>query len=108
VSSILTLGPKSGVATPTQKDLLPQSCIIQEFVPFDVVQVKKKNYHDRHPTNQLISLVIEIFRCLHKQVDVFLHNCANAIWSLKGPKGFHISILVTFFCQKNSITLQKV
>jgi hypothetical protein len=27
---------------------------------------------------------------------------------LKGPKGFHISILVIFFCQKNSITLQKV
>jgi hypothetical protein len=31
---------------------------------------------------------------------VFLHDCANAIWSLKGPKGFHLSILVIFFFSK--------
>jgi hypothetical protein len=30
---------------------------------------------------------MEVFWCLHKQTNVFLHNCVNAIWSLKGPKG---------------------
>jgi hypothetical protein len=28
-------------------------------------------------------LAIEVFGCLHKHADVFLHNYANAIWSLK-------------------------
>jgi hypothetical protein len=39
---------------------------------------------------------------------VFLYDCANAIWSLKGLKGPHLSILITFFHQKNSITLQRM
>jgi hypothetical protein len=39
---------------------------------------------------------------------MFSHNCANAIWSLKGLKGPHLSFLVTFICQKVSITLQKM
>jgi hypothetical protein len=74
----------------------------------NVAQIKKRNYRDRHPINQFFPLAIEIFRCLHKQVDVLLHDYANAIWSLKGPKGLHLFSLVTFFCQKISITLQKV
>jgi hypothetical protein len=38
----------------------------------------------------------------------FLHNCANAIWSLKGTEGFHLSTLVTFLRKKVSITLQRM
>jgi hypothetical protein len=34
---------------------------------------------------------------------VFLHDCANAIWSLKGLEGLHLFTLVTFL-----ITLQKM
>jgi len=30
------------IVDPTQKDLLPQSCATQEFVSFDVAQVKKR------------------------------------------------------------------
>jgi hypothetical protein len=41
-------------------------------------------------------------------VDVFLHNFANAIWSLKRPKGPPLSISVTFFQQKISTTLQRL
>jgi hypothetical protein len=50
-------------------------------------------------------LAIEIFGCLHKHVDVFLHDCANGIWSLKRRKGFHLYTLVNFFHRKISITL---
>ncbi len=34
------------IANPMQVDLLPQSCTIQGFATFDVVQTKKKNYHN--------------------------------------------------------------
>jgi hypothetical protein len=39
---------------------------------------------------------------------MFLHNCANAIWNLKRPKGLPLFILVTFLWQKISITLQRL
>jgi hypothetical protein len=45
---------------------------------------------------------------MHKQVNVFLHNCANAIWSFKGLEGPPLFILVIFLCQKISITLQRM
>jgi len=53
-------------------------------------------------------LAIEVFGCLHKHVDVFLHNYVNAIWSLKRLEGLHLSTLVTFFRQKVLITLQRM
>jgi hypothetical protein len=39
---------------------------------------------------------------------MFLYDCVNAIWSLKMLKGLHLFVLVTFLCQKISITLQKM
>ncbi len=53
-------------------------------------------------------LAVEVFVSLHKQMDVFLHNCANAIWSLKGLEGPLLFVLVTFLWQKISITLQRL
>jgi hypothetical protein len=41
-------------------------------------------------------------------LNFFLHSCANATWSFKGPKGLHISILVIFLCQGILITLQRM
>jgi hypothetical protein len=61
-----------------------------------VIQAKKKSYRNWNPTNQFLPLAIEVFGCLHKQVDLFLHDCANAIWSLKGLESLFLSILVTF------------
>jgi hypothetical protein len=79
-----------------QTSLLPQSCTTQGFTASDAVQAKKWSYCDQHPINQFLPSVIEVFGCLHKQTNVFLHNCANAIWSLIRPKNIHISILVFF------------
>jgi hypothetical protein len=39
---------------------------------------------------------------------VFLHDCANAIWSLKRWEGLHLSILVTFLRQNFLIILQRM
>jgi hypothetical protein len=61
----------------------------------------------QNPTNQFLPLAIEVFGCLHKQADVFLHNCVN-IWSFKGLEGPPLPILVTIFRQKNSITLERM
>jgi hypothetical protein len=54
-------------------------CTIQGFEAYDVIQSKERIYCDRHFVNQFVLLTIEVFGCLHKQVDVFLHDCANAI-----------------------------
>jgi hypothetical protein len=88
------------VVDPKWTDLFPWSCTTQRFVTFDVVQ--EQNYCDWHPADQFLPLVVEVFRCLHKQVDVFLHNCANAIWSLKGLKG-----LCSFYLGYFSLILKK-
>ncbi len=81
---------------------LPWSCATQGFV------TSEQNYCNWHLTNQFLPLILEVFGCLHKQVDVVLHNCAHIVWSLKGPKGPFLSVLVTFFRKKNSITLQRL
>jgi hypothetical protein len=83
-------------------------CASQGFVPSNATQAKEKSYHNRHPTNQFFPLTIETFGCLHKHANVFLHDYANAIWSLKGTKGLHLSTLVTFLRQKFLITLQRM
>jgi hypothetical protein len=83
-------------------------CASQGFVPSNATQAKEKSYHNRHPTNQFFPLTIETFGCLQKHANVFLHDYANAIWSLKGTKGLHLSTLVTFLRQKFLITLQRM
>jgi hypothetical protein len=69
---------------------------------------QEMSYYNRHPINQFLSLTFEIFGCLHKHANVFLHNRAYAIWSLKGQEGLHFSTLVTFLYKKVSITLQRM
>jgi hypothetical protein len=58
--------------------------------------------------NQFLLLTIEVFGYLHKYVYVFLHDCANVIWSLKGSKDPHFHVLIICFHQKNSITLRQM
>jgi hypothetical protein len=36
-----------------------------------VVQAKKRSYHNQHPINLFLPLVIEVFGYLHKQADLF-------------------------------------
>jgi hypothetical protein len=74
----------------------------KDLVTFDVAQAKEKSYRNHHQVDQLLLLAIEIFGCLHKQVDVEKHDCVDPIWSLKEPKGPPLSILVIFLHQKIS------
>jgi hypothetical protein len=82
-------------------NLLSRSCATEGFIAFDATQAKERNYHNRHPTDQILHLTIEEFEYLHKNVYVFLHDYANAIWSLKELKGLHLFVLVFFYSQKN-------
>jgi len=86
------------IIDPTHADLFSQFYPIQRFATFDATQAKEMSHHNQRPTNQFLLLAIEVFECLHKQIDVFLHDCVNVIWSLKRPKGPPFSILVTFLC----------
>ncbi len=67
------------IIDPTQTDLLPWSYATQGFVAFYATQAKENNYCNWHPTEQFLLLIIEIYGGLHKDVDVFLHDYANAI-----------------------------
>jgi hypothetical protein len=96
------------ILDPMQANLLPRSCATQGFVAFDVVQSKERSHYNRHPIEQFLPLTIEVFGCLHKQANVFLHDYANAIWNLKRVEGLSLSILVTFLQQKISTTLQRM
>jgi hypothetical protein len=96
------------IANPTQADLFPWSWATQGFTTSDVTQAKERSYRNRHLTDQFLPLAIEVFGYLHKHVNVFLHDYANAIWSLKGTEGLQLFTLVTFLHQKVSITLQKM
>jgi hypothetical protein len=49
-----------------------------------------------------------VFESLDRQVNVLLHDCANAMWNFKRPKGLPLFVLVTFLYQKISITLQRM
>jgi hypothetical protein len=91
------------IVDPTQMDLLPQFYTTQGFVALDATQTKERSYYNRHPIDQFLPLEIEIFGCLHKHVDVFLHDYANAIWNLKRTKDIHLSTLVTFLHQIVSV-----
>jgi hypothetical protein len=93
------------IADSTQTYLLQQSCTTKGFVAFNAAQAKKQSSRNRHLVDQFRPLAMEVFGCLHKKADVFLHNCANVIWSLKRPNGPPFFILVTFLWQKISITL---
>jgi len=88
------------IVDPTRANLFPQAYTTQGFVTLDAAQAKERSYRNQHPTYQFFPLAIEVFGWLHKHVDVFLHNCANAIWSLKVIKCFHFSTLVIFFLKK--------
>jgi len=89
------------IVNPTQENLFCQFCITQGFIASKAIQAKEKSYHNQHPTNHFLPLIIEVFGCLDKQVDVFLHGCANANWDFKRPKGLPFSVLVTFLPKKN-------
>jgi hypothetical protein len=96
------------ITNPTWADFFPQSCTTQGFTSSNASQSQKMSYCDQHSINQFLPLTIEVFGCLHKQANVFLHDCANVIWSLKGLEGLHLFILVIFFHQKISITMQRM
>jgi hypothetical protein len=88
------------IIDPTRTNLFPRSCSTQGFVVFNVAQAKEQNYHNRHPVDQLLPLIMKVFGCLHKQVDVFLHNYVNAIWNLKKPKCLSFLFWLLFFGKK--------
>jgi hypothetical protein len=71
------------LSTQRERIYFPDLAQLKDLSPLMQFQAKKRSYHNQHPTNQFPSLTIDVFGCLHKHADVFLHYCANAIWSLK-------------------------
>jgi len=78
---------------------------LEDLLPLKQLKPKKGTITTNIP---LIISSIEVFSCLDKQVNVFLHNHANAMWNFKGLECPYLSVLVIFFHQKFSITLKRM
>jgi len=66
----------------------------------------KDNFYDsQFSTNMFFHLVVEVFGCLHQQMDEFFHQYANMVWGMKDTKGPPLLVLCAFYKQKVSIVL---
>ncbi len=84
------------VTNPIQIDLVSQVSLFHEVVAIVASQAKDDFYYDQFLVDLLFLLVVEVFRCLHHQVDGFLHWCANMAWGVKGIGGLPLSICAHF------------
>jgi hypothetical protein len=66
----------------------------------------KDNFYDNQfSTDIFIHLIIEVFGCLHQQVDEFFHQCANMVWGVKDTRGLPLLVLRAFYKQGVSMAL---
>jgi len=84
-------------------DLLHQSCATRRFVPFEIVQAKERSYHDRHPIYHFLPFTIEVFGCLNKKIDMFLHNCTKPCGTSKGQKALLFLFWLLFSIKKSQL-----
>jgi hypothetical protein len=96
------------IVDPTHVDFTSLILHNSKICYLNAIQAKERSYRKWHPIDHLFPLIIEVFKCLHKQVDVFLRDCDTTIWSLKGLKGPPLYVLITFLHKKISIMLQKM
>jgi hypothetical protein len=65
-------------------DLISRTISSLKVVVMIIVQAKVVLYYDKHPKDDFILLIVEIFGCFHQHTNDFLHHCANMAWSMKG------------------------
>jgi hypothetical protein len=61
------------IINPTRVDLVLQAAFSRGVVMKIIAQVKDGLYCNRFLTYMFFPLVIKVFRCLHQQLDEFLH-----------------------------------
>jgi hypothetical protein len=88
------------------------SWFISQIVHFQGVaamvtgQAKDGLYYDQFVIDMFFLLTMEGFKCLHQQLDKFLHWCANMAWGAKGIGSLLLWVLRTFYRQRVSMALQ--
>jgi hypothetical protein len=76
------------IANLSSVDLLPWTTLTLRFTTSKVVHIKERTYKERVATkNKFMPLGIEVFGCLHKQVDTFLQVSSFNTWRMKGSQG---------------------
>jgi hypothetical protein len=88
------------IVDPTWANLLCWFCATQGFVASKVAKAKKRNYHNQHPTNHFLPLVIEVFRCLNKQDVCFYMVVPMPCGTSKGQNAFFFLFWLFFFAKK--------
>jgi len=82
-------------------------CFFRRMVVIIVVKAKVVSYCDQHLESVFMPLVVKILKCLHQQMNNFLHQCANMAWSMKGFGGLPFSIIHSFCKQKTLMTFKE-
>jgi hypothetical protein len=93
------------IVDPTHANHVSQAISFRGVAMTIVAHAKVVSYYDQRPEDDFVLLAIEIFRCLHQQVDNFLHRCANISWLVKDKKGPPLSILRSIYKQKVLVAL---
>jgi len=75
------------IINPTLVDLVLQVVFYQGTIVTITLQATIKLCCNWHLGDVFLSLIIEVFGCLHEHVKNFSHQCANMAWSIKGFEG---------------------
>lgn len=78
-------------------DLVLHIALFRGMARMVVIQAKERLYQDQYPTNLFLLLAIEIFGCLHQQIDNFLYHCVNMAWVAKASRSLPLLILHAFY-----------
>lgn len=72
-----------------------------------MTQANEGSSHDQHPCYVFLPFAIEVFNCLHQQVNNFFHQSGDMEWSTKCSSDPPLATLHAFYKQRVSIALQR-
>ncbi len=61
----------------------------------------------QHSIDAFLPFAIEVFGCLHQQMNKFFHQRVNMAWSTKGTNGPPLTILHVLYMQRVLVALQR-
>jgi len=81
------------ITNPTWVDLVFRIVSSHEVAMIVAILAKEGLYHDWHLTCAFLPFAIQVFGCLHHQVDDFLQWGINIVWLANSIGGFSLAVL---------------
>jgi hypothetical protein len=96
INDICTLANVISI-NPTWMNFISCVKLFHEVAMIVAIPKKEGLYWDQYLVDLFLPLAVEIFGCLHQQLDNFFHCCANMAWPTKVFKGLLLLILCAFY-----------